>query len=142
MRKIEHAVLSMLVASSLVACSGLPKVSEEAVKSLEGQHVRIVSQRVIPNPTDEWMYTYVVLEVSGPGSHIDTLEDVLSKNGWRVREGEDHLLISYTPDVTLSVQRLESFLEGRAQNTEVARSFSALELNERYGYYVVVLMPL
>lgn len=32
MRKIEHAVLSMLVASSLVACSGLPKVSEEAVK--------------------------------------------------------------------------------------------------------------
>ena len=38
------------------------------------------------NPTEEWIYTYLLLEVDAPERHLDVVSETLTRNGWQTRE--------------------------------------------------------
>jgi hypothetical protein len=62
----------------------LPAVPEDAVRSVEGDQVKIVERVRLSNPTDEWIYTYLMLEVAGEEPYLTTVVSTLAKNGWEV----------------------------------------------------------
>lgn len=133
------------VALLLGACqSSLPSVSDDIIDSIEGTQVTIVSRHDGANPSDEWIETNVVVEVSGPEPRIDAVEDVLRAGGWEVGDAKPSdvlLLIARRPTARLNVLELNAYLSITLTGP-VVEQFAKIEGDPDRSYFVVGFMPL
>lgn len=145
-----HAMRVATIVAALIALAACrpPSVAEDTIDKLEGPHVAIVSQETMPNPTDQWTYTYAVLEVTGTGSHIDRISSVLSENGWNIQDSSALLLLAYltkrgnsAPETELILDKLECFLDAHKYD-KLGERFSAVTIHDDRTYYVAILTPL
>jgi hypothetical protein len=122
-------------------------VADETVDSLDGPHVAIVSQETKPNPSDQWKYTYVMLEVTGAGSRLERISSVLRKNGWDFQERSLPLLAYFTepdeevPETELILVKLDEVLDTHRYD-EVGERFSKVPIRDDRTYFVAILTPL
>lgn len=154
-RRRSVTLTLILLATWLVAGCGLlslPSVPEDIVETVASEQVTIVDQTSYNNPTDEWVYTYLLLEVSGDEPELDTVRTTLSANGWKTRlppdldsdpfrETPDYSLSADRPEANLTLLELEIYLEGgRHQPTE--KQFAEFPTRSEYTYFVAIIMPL
>jgi hypothetical protein len=145
--RMTRAAAAAIAVLALAACR-LPTVPDESIESLEGTHVAVVSQQVEPNPTRQWNYTYIVLEVTGPEPRVETVASVLRESGWSVHDSRVLLLTadfaeenSDKPAADLGLVELDDFLEVN-RSIEVQERFSSIPVHEGRTYYVAILTPL
>jgi hypothetical protein len=122
----------------------LPSVPDEVTNSVSGEGVRIVARETDTNPTEEWIYTFLLLEVTEPGQRLEIVAEALRTNGWEVREspGPNVLLVAIKPSVAdLTLVALETFLEP-SPITSVQRRFAGFPQDSDKGYFVALIMPL
>jgi hypothetical protein len=123
-------------------CTQLPTVSAGDVRRLEGEGVAIVEQHKTTNPTGDWLDTYVLLEVFGPGQPMEVLEKVLRDNGWQiVKVGSDPASLSaYLPDSDLVLVDFGGFLE-RNSPSSTAEKFEQAHARLGGQLFVAILLP-
>lgn len=140
-------VVTIVVTLLVLAACRLPTVADETVETLEGPSVTAVSQKSKPNPSDQWNYTYVMLEVTGPGSRLEQVSKVLRENGWEIRASSLPLLAYFTepgeekPETELVLADLDDVLDTH-RSDEVGERFSEVPTHDDRTYYVAILTPL
>lgn len=141
-------LLAVAVAAGLMAgCGDLESVNEETVQTIAGSDVAIVYQMEHPNPTDEWLYTYLLLEVSGPPPRRETVTSTLASNGWLVSipDTTDADQAGYPtadrPGASLTLVELADFVEP-GPFTRPEKRFAEFPVREDRDYFVAIVMPL
>jgi hypothetical protein len=145
----------MVASTWLVGGCGLlslPSIPEHIVETVAGEQVTIVDQMSYNNPSDEWIYTYVLLEVSGDEPKLDTVTTTLGANGWDTRlpsdlsndpfrEAPDHSLSANRPEAHLTLLELEVYLEG-GRHQPAEKQFAEFPTRPEYTYFVAIMLPL
>ena len=143
-RTVSLAVLALLLL--VVGCSwrNLPSVSDSVIDRVRGENVRIVAEESDTNPTEEWIYTYLLLEVDAPERHLDVVSETLTRNGWQTRESaaQNIQLVALIPaEADLTLITLDSFLKPIA-SSPVAAKFADVQRDVDKAYFVAIIMPL
>jgi hypothetical protein len=129
----------------LTGCGTLPGVPEEILNTIEGEYVTVVARHDGSNPTEQWMYTYLMLEVSGPEPGVKVVEDALAANGWEVDTDlvTDLLLVADIgggePGAHLVLVTLRDFTVNRSDGA--AREFTKVSTAAGLTYYVAIVSP-
>jgi hypothetical protein len=145
--RLARIAATVVVVLALLAACRLPTVADETVDRLEGPHVTIVSREVMPNPSDQWNYTYVMLEVSGEDPRLSRILSMLVDKGWAIHERSLPILAYFTvpgedrPETQLTLATLGSVLENHRYD-EVGERFSNVPTHDDRTYYVAILTPL
>jgi hypothetical protein len=123
----------------------LPRVPRHVIESVEGEHVTIVAQAVATNPTEQWYYTYLMLEVGGSELHLDTVTSTLTSNGWEIEYTEsipDNLPSAVLPDqADLSLADFAGYMSSPS-NPAVFEEFAKVSTSDDKGYFVAIIMPM
>jgi hypothetical protein len=134
----------LTLALTLSSCARLPIVADDLVKSIEANsRVEIVMQVERPNPTDEWMYTYLLLEVSGEDPQ-GTIATSLAQSGWKVKQSADSkilLVATRLPEADLFVMSYLDFMPVRP-SAEPDSTFVNFPRRSDRTYFVVTMKPL
>lgn len=145
-------VLAVAMAGLVSGCGNLDSVSEETVQSVAGADVVIVDEVEYPNPTDDWLYTYLLLEVSGPPPRRDTVISTLASNGWKVSVPDpearhpfagavDTYPSASRPKAVLTLVDLPDYLKD-GLFTQPEKQFAQFPVREDRDYFVAIVMPL
>lgn len=156
----RRAVLASVLVAVVLVLGGcgrlsLPRVPEDAIQAVEGPGVTIAETAEESNPTEQWIYTYLLLEVVGEPPHVDLVEAALVDNGWRVEEfrpdprqqvEESSILLiaqrpAEDPTADLTLDPLDDYLAGGSSSIAI-EAFSAIERDPKASYYVAILAPL
>lgn len=135
-----RCVVLIALVVMITGCSTLPTVDDGIVRTLESPDVAIVTTAVQANPTDEWNYTYALMDVTdreGIGSD-EVLSRSLIENGWAVSSHQGQLVADRV-ESGLVVLRLEDFLNNRWD--PVATEFRGFSNSNGANYFVAILMP-
>jgi hypothetical protein len=131
----------------LVGCIplSLPSVPEDAIERVEGDRVAIVARAEYSNPTEEWLYTYLMLEVTGQEPYLDAVASTLEQNGWEivsVKPSPDNRVSARMPDTArLSLFDYHDYMD-ETRSSEPRRTFAQVPTSDDRGYFVAILTPI
>lgn len=146
-RRARFLLLAATVAGFVSGCGDLDSVSEETVQSVAGGDVVIVDEVEYPNPTDNWLYTYLLLEVRGPPPRRETVLSTLASNGWDVSVPDatdvdpPGYAVADRPGATLTLVGLADFVEP-GPFTRPEKKFAEFPVRVDRDYFVAIIMPL